>query len=323
MKTIAALGYTNCQILDITGPMQVFASANKALDHPAYQLQVLGLDRSPIITNSGMRLLPDAVYSDVDVIDTLFLSGGFGVSDVIQDSALIDWIKDQANHVRRIASVCSGAFILAEAGLLKGKKAATHWCACNKLAAAYEDIEVEPDAIWISQGNLYTSAGVTSGIDLALALVEEDYGHAISMEVARDLVVFMRRPGGQAQYSNQLQAQHKASGAVAKAIAYIESNIAADLPLDRLAEICCISERHLFRLFKKEMGCSPASYLESSRLDLAQKLLVEGALNNEQVALQSGLGSADNLRRVFTRRLGINPSEYKQRFGKTQQGILK
>ncbi len=323
MKTIAALGYTNCQILDITGPMQVFASANKALGHPAYYLQILGLDASPIITNSGMRLLPDAVYGDVCEIDTLFFAGGFGVTDVIQDSALIDWVKDKANNVRRIASVCSGAFILAEAGLLQGKKAATHWCACDKLAAAYQDVEVEPDAIWISQGNLYTSAGVTSGIDLALALVEEDYGHAISMEVARELVVFMRRPGGQAQYSNQLQAQHKASGMVAKAIAHIESNIASDLTLDRLAEVCCISERHLFRLFKKEMGCSPASYLESSRMDLAQKLLVDGSLNNDQVALRSGLGSADNLRRVFTRRLGITPSEYKQRFGKTQQGLLR
>ncbi|MGH1431144.1 MAG: GlxA family transcriptional regulator [Neptuniibacter sp.] len=322
MKTIAAFAYRNCQILDVTGPMQVFASANKALGHQAYVLQILALDNSPIKTNSGMRLMPDAIYSDANDIDTLFLAGGFGVKDVVKDADIIAWVEQQAGKVRRLASVCSGAFILAEAGLLTGKKAATHWCACDKLAAGYEDIDVDSDAIWINQGHLYTSAGVTSGIDLALALVEEDYGHSISMEVAKELVVFMKRPGGQAQYSNQLQAQSKATGVVAAAVNYIESNISSDLSLERLAEICCISERHLFRLFQKEMGCSPARYLESSRLDLAQKLLTEGTLNNEQVAQRTGMGSGDNLRRIFLRRIGITPSDYKKRFGKTQQGAL-
>ncbi|MGH1461537.1 MAG: GlxA family transcriptional regulator [Neptuniibacter sp.] len=319
MKTIAAFAYPNCQILDVTGPMQVFASANKAVGKTAYNLQILGLNRSPVVTNSGMRLLPDAAFIEIDSIDTLFLAGGHGVSDVIRNSEVIKWVQEMSARVRRLASVCSGAFLLAEAGLLHGKKAATHWCACDKLAARYDDIDVEPDAIWINQGKLYTSAGVTSGIDLALALVEEDLGHAVSMEIAKELVVFMKRPGGQAQYSSQLQAQNKASGIVAKALSYIESNITEDLPLHRLSEVCCVSERHLFRLFKKEIGCSPTIYLESNRLDLAQKLLVEASMNNDQVAMRSGMGSADNLRKVFIRRLGITPSEYKQRFGKTGQ----
>lgn len=321
MKTVAALAYLNCQILDVTGPMQVFASANKALGKPAYQLQILGLDTQPVVTNSGMRLLPDLPYTQSESMDTLLLAGGHGVTEVIKDQALIEWVSTQAGLVRRIASVCSGAFILAEAGLLQGKRVATHWCACQKLAQSYAELEVEEDAIWIKQDNLYTSAGVTSGIDLALALVEEDYGHAVSMAIARELVVFMKRPGGQSQFSSQLQAQEKATGVVAKALGYIESHLEQELSLQQLAEYCHVSERHLFRLFKQSCGCSPASYIEGSRVDLAQKLLLEGDLNRQQVAERSGLGSADSLRRVFIRRIGISPGEYKARFGKTAQGV--
>lgn len=321
MKTVAALCYPNCQILDVTGPMQVFASANKFLEFDAYQLQILGLTNQPVRTNSGMRMVPDCVYDESSNLDTLILAGGFGVMDVIQDKALIRWVKSQADSVKRIASVCSAAYMLAEAGLLEGKRATTHWYAAKKLAETYGNVEVEEDAIWIKQGNLYTSAGVTAGIDLALALVEEDYGHAIAMEIARELVVFMKRPGGQAQYSKQLQAQQKATGVVAKALSYIEQNITDDLSLPELAEYCHVSERHLFRLFKQSCGESPASYVESSRLDLAQQLLTEDKLNHQQVADRSGFGSADSMRRVFMRRLGITPSEFKQRFSSSRPGV--
>ncbi|MAY41180.1 MULTISPECIES: GlxA family transcriptional regulator [unclassified Neptuniibacter] len=319
MKTVAALGFNNCQVLDLTGPLQVFSSANSALGYQAYQLQVLGLDTDPIVTNSGIKILPDAVYSDIQHVDTLLLSGGRGVFPLLDNQPLIQWVQDASYQVNRIASVCSGAFLLAEAGLLQGKKAVTHWKACKRLAKDYEAIEVEADAIWLQEGNLYTSAGVTSGIDLALALVEEDFGHAIAMDVARELVVFVKRPGGQAQFSWQLEAQNKASGAVAKAQAYIQKNLKENLGLESLAEHCCVSERHLFRLFKESCDCSPAVYIENMRLNLAQELVSESDLSIEQVAQRSGFSSADNLRRVFLRRLGVNPSEYRDRFGKQYQ----
>ena len=320
MKIVAALGYNDCQILDLTGPLQVFASANQALGYQAYQLKFIGLDTQPIQTNSGMRILPDLAFSDLREVDTLLLSGGRGVKALLHNKALIDWVKQRAESVERIASVCSGAFLLAEAGLLKGKKAVTHWKSCALLDKNYEDIEVDSDAIWLKQGHLYTSAGVTSGIDLALALVEEDFGHAITMDVARELVVFVKRPGGQAQFSTQLNAQNEATGVVAKAQAYIQKNLDKPLGLTPLAEFCCVSERHLFRLFRRCCDSSPAAYIENSRLSLAQQLVCEGTLNFQQVAERCGFVSADNLRRVFLRRLGVNPREYKARFGKLSLG---
>ena len=317
MKKIAALGYNDCQVLDLTGPLQVFSSANRALGYNAYQLQVLGLSSDPIETNSGIKIIPDAIYSDLKSADTLLLSGGRGVFPLLGNASLIDWVKRLSSRVDRIASVCSGAFLLAEAGLLQGKRAVTHWKACSRLASDYEGIKVEADAIWLKEGHVYTSAGVTSGIDLALALVEEDFGHAITMDIARELVVFVKRPGGQAQFSWQLEEQHEATGVVAKAQSYIQKNLTENLCLDRLSEYCCVSERHLFRLFKEGCGCSPAAYIESSRLNLAQQLVCEGDLSLQQVAELSGFISADNLRRIFLRRLGVNPSEYKARFGRS------
>ncbi|EAR60942.1 GlxA family transcriptional regulator [Neptuniibacter caesariensis] len=320
MKTVAVYAHPDCQILDVTGPLQVFASANTALARDAYEILILGPHKdTPVRTNSGMRLLPDYGYDEAPELDTLLIAGGRGISEQLKNDVLLAWLKAQERNVRRLGSVCSGAFLLAEAGLLKGKKVATHWRCSQLLAKEYDGLEVDDDAIWIKQGHLFTSAGVTSGIDLALALVEEDYGHRIAMEVARELVVFMKRPGGQSQYSIQLQAQEKATGAVAKVVAYIEMNLANDLSLARLCEVGCISERHLFRLFKNIFDLSPAAYVENCRLNLAQQLVVEGQLNLQNIAERSGFYTADNLRRVFVRRLGINPSEYKRRFGSSIQ----
>ncbi|MCP4598660.1 GlxA family transcriptional regulator [Neptuniibacter sp.] len=320
MKTIAVLCYPDCQILDVTGPLQVFASANQALEKDFYQIKVIGLTADPITTNSGMRLLPDTVFDEVPELDTLLIAGGRGVASQRENQALVGWIKQQAGTVRRIGSVCSGAFLLAEAGLLQGKQVTTHWRCCDLLSQDYPDLNVDFDAIWIKQGRLYTSAGVTSGIDLALALVEEDCGHSVAMDVARELVVFIKRPGGQAQYSTQLQAQQQATGTVAKAISYIEQNLTSELNLEQLADHCCVSERHLFRLFKESISQSPAAYIEDCRLNLAQQLLVEGTLSMQQVADGCGFIVPDNLRRVFIRRLGVTPSEYKARFISSQQG---
>ena len=321
MKTIAVLCFPDCQILDVTGPLQVFASSNRILGRDNYLIQVLGLSTEPIVTNSGMKLVPDCIYSDAKELDTLLVAGGFGVQTQRKNAPLLNWLTLQANRVRRIGSVCTGAFLLAEAGLLSDKQAVSHWHSCDQLASEFPETEVNADAIWIKQGALYTSAGVTTGIDLALALVEEDLGHPVAMAVARELVVFMKRPGGQAQYSAQLQAQQQLSGVLAKAVAFIEKQLMNEVVLADLAEYCCVSERHLFRLFKTQFAQSPAVYLESKRLQLAQQFLAAGALTIKQVADQSGFKTADNLRRVFARRLGVSPTEYRARFGRVVEGM--
>lgn len=320
MKTIAVLAYPDCQILDVTGPFQVFASANTELKKAAYQIQILSITSDPIVTNSGMRLLPDAVFHEASELDTLLLAGGRGVDVQRNNPELIHWIQKQAGKVRRLGSVCSGAFLLAEAGLLKDKEAVSHWRCCDLLAKEYPDVAVKSDAIWIKHDDLYTSAGVTSGIDLALALVNEDLGHQVAMNVARELVVYMKRPGGQAQFSVPLVAQESATGVVEKAIAYIEQNLNRNLSVSTLANVCAVSERHLSRLFKQHFSSSPAAYVEKTRLSFAQHLLTEGTTNLDRVAVQSGFVSADNLRRVFVRQLGVNPSDYRARFG--QAAIL-
>lgn len=316
MKTVAVLAYPDCQILDVTGPLQVFASANTELGQAVYRVQVIGLTKEPVVTNSGMRLMPDYAYADSHALDTLLIAGGRGVQELRKRTELIHWIRQQATHVRRLGSVCSGAFMLAEAGLLEGKEVVSHWRCCDSLANDYPDLDVNPDAIWIKQGSLYTSAGVTSGIDLALALVEEDYGHTIAMGVARDLVVYMKRPGGQAQFSVPLQAQREIHGPVSKAVSFIEANLNCDLSIGALADYCAVSERHLSRLFKQHFSSSPAAFVEQRRFYLAQGLLADGASSLQKVAEQSGFVSADNLRRVFLKRIGINPSEYRKRFGR-------
>ncbi|MBY4677777.1 GlxA family transcriptional regulator [Marinobacterium arenosum] len=316
MKHIAALGFSGCQMLDLVGPLQVFASANQQLDRPAYRVGIIAERPGPLRTNSGMNLLADWTLDDNPPLDTLLVAGGSGIRQQLHNPILIDWLRGQASQVRRLGSVCTGAFLLAEAGLLDGKRVVTHWGSCQRLASDYPRLEVEMDALYIRQQNLYTSAGVTAGIDLALALLEEDRGPALAAAVARELVVFRHRPGGQAQFSAREELPGCVPGPLQRVIEHIHQSLEQPLALADLAEIASVSARHLARLFKQQLGRTPVEYIEQLRVERARELLAEHRLGLEVIAEQCGLASADSLRRLFLRRLGVTPSDYRKRFAK-------
>ena len=320
------LAFTDVQMLDVTGPSEVFSLADR-FDRPAYEIELVGAParsgaaatsdtpRAPIAASSGLRLLPDRELGDCSgPIDTLIVPGGQGVTAAQRDDELIEWIRSAAARSRRVASVCTGAFLLARAGLLAGRHATTHWSACAQLARRYPAIEVESDPIYIRDGNVYTSAGVTAGIDLALALVEEDLGHRAALAVARWLVLFMRRPGGQAQFSAGLAAQAAKRASVRDLQAWIADNLHHDLAVTALAERCFMSPRNFARVFAREVGLTPAAYVESLRLERARILLESTELQVEDIAARCGYGTVESLRRSFARRLHVSPSAYRTRF---------
>ncbi len=239
-----------------------------------------------------------------------------------RDHRLTDWLRLAARRSRRVTSVCTGAFLLARAGLLDGRRATTHWNACDALARHYPSIEVEPDPIFVRDGNVYTSAGVTAGIDLALALVEEDLGREAALTVARDLVLFIRRPGGQAQFSAGLAGQAASRPGVRDLQGWIADHLDHDLSVPALAERAFMSPRNFARVFAREVGVTPAAYVESLRLERARTLLeTSDELQLEEVALRCGFGTVETLRRVFGRRLGVNPNAYRSRFASTANVI--
>ena len=345
------LVFPDVQVLDVTGPSEVFSMADR-FRGPAYTVElvgvpepVLGVPRSsarpaepsarppepsarpaepaPIATSSGLRLLPDRELAACGgPIDTLIVPGGLGVGALQHDGRLIAWTRSAAERSRRVASVCTGAFVLARAGLLDGRRATTHWAACAQLARRYPSIDVAPDPIFVRDGNVYTSAGVTAGIDLALALVEEDLGHRAALEVARSLVLFVRRPGGQAQFSAGLAAQAADRASVRDLQAWVADHLDEDLTVAALAERCFMSSRNLARVFAREVGVTPAVYVESLRLERARMLLESTELQVEEIAARCGFGTLETLRRGFARRLHVSPSEYRTRFSAPPASVM-
>jgi transcriptional regulator GlxA family with amidase domain len=318
-RRIAILAYDGVQSLDVTGPLEAFAIASTlsqqgGVRRPAYSVEIIAPSAHPVTTSSGLRLIPDRSYRAVrGRIDTLVVAGG-DVLGVLEDRALLRWLGASARRVRRLASVCSGAFLLAEAGLLRGRRATTHWAAIELLARRYPDITVSADALFVRDGHIYTSAGVTSGIDLALALVEDDLGHAAALEVARWLVVFLKRPGGQSQFSSHLAAQAVAPGPLHDLPEWIVANLGEDLSVARLAARAGMSPRNFARVFRREARLTPAKFVERARLDAARRWLEDGGLGLEQVASRCGFGSAEQMRRTFQRHLRIVPIDYRRRF---------
>lgn len=323
---VAMLAYPDTQILDITGPLEVFARASRWMrDHrgaagDVYTIEILGTGRGPVRTSSGMRLMTDRTFKDVNRgIDTLLLAGGVGTGNAAANRALIQWIAKQSTRVRRLASICTGAFLLAEAGLLKNKVATTHWSACDRLASGYPDTMVEPDRIFVKQGSLYSSAGVTAGMDLALALVEEDHGREVALEVARELVLFLRRPGGQAQFSAQLAHQISQREPLRELQAYIIDHPEADLSVATLARRSGMSPRNFARVFARDVGETPARFVEAARVEAARRLLEESSNGLKEISSATGLGTPESLRRSFIRRLGIPPHSYRERFRRHEE----
>jgi transcriptional regulator GlxA family with amidase domain len=275
---------------------------------------------TPTESSSGLSFVPDAGMREAaEPSDTLIVVGPYGVPDhPIED--VTRWLKRQALQSRRFGSTCTGAFLLADAGLLAGRRATTHWQYADRLAAAHPDIRVEPDRIFVRDGPVFSSAGVTAAIDLAFSLIEEDHGRALALWVARRLVVFLKRPGGQSQFSEALTAQTATTGPIDRIRLKILEDPRADLSLARLAEVAGVSPRHLSRLFHAELGMSPAAYVELTRLDVARRMLEDSEAPIKVIAHAAGFGSTATLRRAFMRRIHITPLEYRVRFQTSASG---
>lgn len=315
------LAFPDVQVLDVMGPLEVFSRTARWLhDHgklvdQTYEVEIIGLKKGPFRTSSGLRLYADRAFSDVGRgIDTLMIAGGVGVTQYRSHTALLGWIRKQSRLVRRLASICTGAFLLAEAGLLQGRRATTHWNHCANFARDFPDIQLEPDTIFVREGSLYTSGGVTAGMDLALALVEEDHGRDVALAAARELVMFLKRPGGQAQFSAQLAVQFAEQQPLRELQTYILEHPDAELGVESLADRVAMSPRNFARVFTREVGSTPARFVASVRIETARRLLEESDDPIETVCSKSGLGTPESMRRAFMRALGIPPGQYRERF---------
>jgi transcriptional regulator GlxA family with amidase domain len=314
---IVVLALPSSQSLDVTGPVEVFDAASKvAGGAPAYEISVVAPGGGELTTSSGLRLLVDPLPGARAALDTILVAGGEGARRLGPDDEAVAWLRRAAPRARRVGSVCTGAFALAAAGLLDGRRCTTHWAHCAGLARKFPAAEVDPDPIYVRDGDVWTSAGVTAGMDLALALVEEDLGPEVALEVARWLVVFLKRPGGQAQFSAGLAAQASAASVrepLRELQGWMADNLAADLSVGALAARACLSERHFARAWRAETGQTPAASVETLRVERARALLEDGTAV-DAVARACGFASAEVLRRVFHRRLGVAPSAYRERF---------
>src|SRR4051812_39759490 len=315
MRRIAILAFDGVQTLDVTGPYEVFSSANSLKGGREYSVEIVAPDARPLRTGSGLAIVPDRATSGVrGPIDTLLVAGGGGVLRAIEDERLVGWVKRAAARSRRVASVCSGAYMLAEAGLLEGRRAATHWASAADLARRHPGVEVDSESIYVREGNVWTSAGVTAGMDLALALVEEDLGRKTALETARWLVVFVKRPGGQSQFSSHLRAQLADRRPIRELQEWMAANLAGDLSVPALAARAAMSERNFARAFSREVGMTPAAYVEALRVDHARLRLESSGQKLEAVAHDCGFGTVETMRRAFHRRLGVGPAGYRDRF---------
>lgn len=314
-RRVVILAFPDVQILDVSGPSEVFSIANRFRSDEAYTVELVAPGAGELQSSGALRLIADRGIGDcTGPIDTLLVAGGPGVRQAIADASLIEWLRQATARSRRVASVCTGAFMLAQAGVLDGRRATTHWSACRRLAEAHPSIEVEPDAIFVRDENVYTSAGISAGIDLALALVEDDHDSALALQIARMLVLFMRRPGGQAQFSNALTGQAAEMASVRDLQAWIADHLDEDLSVTALAQRAFMSPRNFARVFADQAGQTPGRYVESLRIERARALLQRGGHSIEGVAHTCGFGTVETLRRSFSRRLGVSPSEYRERF---------
>jgi transcriptional regulator GlxA family with amidase domain len=321
-RLVVLLAFDGVQLLDIAGPLQTFASTNDiARDRRGapYRLIVAARRGGALTTSSGLRLVAEPIAGLWGAIDTLIVPGGPGIHAVSRDARTLAWVRGQAAAVRRLAAVCTGAFLLAEAGMLSGRRATTHWKSCDRLQQSYPDIAVQPDPIYVRDGRIWTSAGITAGIDLSLALVEQDLGRKIAMEVARHLVMFLKRPGGQSQFSAPLAAQAAAAdGNAPNQFAplhdWIAAHVADDLRVERLAEQAGMSPRTFARVYAATMGTTPARMVEKIRVEAVRRALEETDVPIKQIAGRCGFDQEQRLRRAFARQVGTTPAEYRARF---------
>jgi transcriptional regulator GlxA family with amidase domain len=306
--------------IDLVGAVDVFTSANRAAGgKPLYDIKIVNAEKARADGKiAGMCGLSFHCHADFRTfrgeIDTLLVPGGIGVEERKAEASAMKWLRQAASRSRRVGSICTGAFLLAHSGLLDGRRAATHWAFAAELARRYPKVKVDPKPIWIQDGNFYTSAGVTSGIDLSLALLEEDHGAALALEVARVLVVFLRRPGNQAQFSVSLETQSAERKPLHELRVWMAEHLTADLSVPALAHRVAMSSRNFQRVFTSEAGKSPARYVEELRIETARRLLERTTQSMDEIADRCGFGSSDVLTRAFTRVLRLTPGEYRGRF---------
>jgi transcriptional regulator GlxA family with amidase domain len=316
-RIVALIGYDGAQSLDLIGPLEVFSMANAYSGTEGYRPILASPRGGEIVCNSGLRLAGSTALAELpDQLDALLVAGGNEAGLLSMRSAgVADWLRARATTTRRVGSVCSGAFALAEAGLLDGRRATTHWGSCEAMRVFRPAVRLEPDAIFVADPPFYTSAGITAGIDLCLSLVEADCGAQTALAVARNLVLFMRRPGGQTQYSAGLNVQVTATPRLRKLVAEISAEPTGDLSLPRLADRAGMTERTFSRVFQKDTGVTPAAFVELARTDRAKALLETSDWPLARVAERAGFGSLDGLHRAFQKRVGATPGEYRERFG--------
>ena len=316
-RTVAILAMPGVQLLDISGPMDVFAEANVQAGMTAYRLIVGACAPGPLVSSSGLRLTPDFVAGPDTAIevDTLLVAGCPNATELSLDAGVLDWLRRTAAGSRRFGSVCSGAFALAAAGLLDGARVTTHWAVAKALAQAFPQVAVDEDAIHVRDGKVRTAAGVTAGLDLALALVEEDLGREVAMRVASQLVMFFKRPGGQLQFSRKGEAAPVGRSALQEVQRWVAANPALDHTVAELARRMDVSPRHFARMFRTEVGMTPAAWVEVARVEAARRMLEDGHDTPKQVAARCGFADVDVLRRAFQRRVGVTPADYRRRHG--------
>ncbi len=318
---MVVLVFPHMVLLDAAGPCEVFSMANRTWRelHPElpepYRIEVVSTGvASKIETASGLTLMAGMLLADFEGnIDTLLIPGGTDLSAALRDANLLQWLRGIAPHVRRVGSICTGAFILAAAGLLDGRSATTHWQECERLAREYPRTRVDPDRIYVRDGNVYTSAGVTAGMDLALALVEEDLGRDVALKVAQTLVMFVRRPGGQSQSSVLLDSLAVERQPLRDLLVWIAGHLDEDLAVEALAARVNMSVRNFSRTFRREFGKTPARFVEALRVEAARRLMEQSDARMEHIARECGLRTGNAMRRSFLRVVGIPPSDYRER----------
>lgn len=315
-RTIGFLVYEGLQALDLAGPLDAFGAANEWAGEgiEPYDMVMLGLDEQSVRAENGLRFVPDVSLEHAPQLDTLVIPGGYGSRVINRDARVLDWIRARSKDTRRIVSTCTGIYLLAATGLLDGRRATTHWRFADDVRRTFPDILLDVDQLHVRDGPFHTSGGLTAGIDLGLALIEDDLGSTVALASARHLVMYVKRPGNQAQFSEPLQAQAQGQGALARLSEWLLEHLAEDLPVARMADQVNMSERNFRRVFAKTFGTTPIRYLERLRLERARLLLTSTRSPVERVGSRVGFDSADAFRRVFRRHYGTSPREYRQRF---------
>ncbi|WP_433330344.1 GlxA family transcriptional regulator [Spirillospora sp. CA-294931] len=322
MRGVVFVIFEGFQTLDLAGPFEVFGYAGELTR--GYECRVVAAEAGDVRSSSGLPIHAGLGVADADPagVDTLVVVGGGGVDTAVLDERLIGWVREAARNARRVTSVCSGVFLLGAAGLLSGRRVTTHWRREGQLRREHPEVAVDCDPIFIRDGRVWTSAGVTAGMDLALALVEDDHGREIAHAVAQEMVMYMRRPGSQSQFSVPLWSRQPASDPIRAAVEAVHADPGGRHTVADLAAAAGLSPRHLQRRFPAELGIPPAAYVERVRVEAARRALAESGVPVEALARRLGFGTAETLRRAFHRRIGVTPSDYRDRFRATTRENL-